>query len=217
MVHVKKEKVALNLQEKSVPEKIQFGRHVVTKMSGNPNFGGGTPINPPLADVTTSTDNVEEAWDERKNVEEGTAVVHEKETAFDNVLTPLGHYVEDVANENPATAKSVIKSAGMEVKDEGEPVGDLDKPVIKKVASNETIGELEIDWDKVDNARNYSLRAYTDEADPEGSNEFRGIFSKSKATVEDLPSGEKVHVQVRAHGGDDENGPWSDAAWARPR
>lgn len=216
MVHVKKFLVALNLKEKSVPEKIQFGRHVVTKMTGNTNFPG-SDINPPLSDVTTVTDDTETAWDERKNVEEGTAVVHEKETEFDRVLTALGHHVEDVANEDPATAKSVIKSAGMEVKDAGEPVGDLDKPVIKKVAPNNTIGELEIDWDNVENARNYSLRAYTDEADPEGSNEFRGIFSKSKATVEDLPSGEKVHVQVRPHGGNDESGPWSDAAWARPR
>ena len=38
MAHIKIIVVVLNLREKTVPEKIQFGRHVVTEMTGNANF-----------------------------------------------------------------------------------------------------------------------------------------------------------------------------------
>lgn len=217
MVHIKKFQVALKLDEKSVPEKIQFGRHVVTKMTGNPNFGGSTPINPPLADVSTATDELEEAWDERKNVEEGTAVVHEKETAFDGVLTPLGHYVEDVANENPATAKSVIQSAGMEVKAESEPVGDLPAPENMKADFGEEEGSIELDCDKVKGAGYFIWLARDDNVTPETwfhLGDYESITTASKFTWPDLTPGNKYHFKVAA-GGPNGRGPWSDPATRR--
>lgn len=219
MAHIKKVIVVLGLKEMTIPEKIEKGRHIVTEMTGNPNFGGGgTPITPSLADITTAVDELEEAHDAAQSGgTEETAIQHEKETELDRLLTGLGHYVEDVANSNPETAESVGLSSGMDLKKDAEPVGELDKAVLKKVEATENIGEFKIDWDTVQHARNYGLRAYTDEADPEGSIVFRDSVSPSKATVPGLPSGEKVFVQVRANGGSTGHGPWSDAAWARPR
>ncbi len=216
MVHVKKVKVALNLQEKSVPEKIQFGRHVVTKMTGNASFPAAE-IKPPLNVITTATDELEEAWDERKNVEEGAAVVHEKETAFDKVLTPLGHYVEDVANETPATAKSVIQSAGMEVKADSEPVGDLPAPENMKADFGEEEGRIELDCDKVKGANYFIWLAREDNVTPETwfhLGDYESITTASKFTWPDLTPGNKYHFKVAA-GGPNGRGPWSDPATKR--
>lgn len=218
MVHVKKVKVALNLQEKSVPEKIQFGRHVVTKMTGNTNFPGAE-IDPPLSEVTTATDEVETAWDERKNVEEGTAVVHEKETVLDNKLTQLGHHVEDVANETPSTAKSVIQSAGMEVKADSEPVGDLPAPENMKADFGDEEGKMELDCDNVKGASAYLWNASPDPIAPDGSSwammgDFESITTASKFTWEDLIPGDKYHFKVAAVGAAG-RGPWSDPATKR--
>ena len=218
MAHVTIIIVVLKLQDKTVPDKIQFGRKVVTEMTGNANFPDPPGPDPTLDEVSTATDELETAFN---NQESGgpteTAITHEKETEFDRLLTRLGNYVEGIANEDPETAKSVALSSGMEVKAESVPVGQLAKAVITKLEPTENIGEFKVDWGTVKNARNYDLRAYTDGADPSGSIVFDDTFSPSKATVEGLPSGEKVFVQVRANGGSTGHGPGSDAAWARPR
>ena len=216
MVHVKKFQVALKLDENSVPEKIQFGRHVVTKMTGNTNFPDAD-ITPPLADVTTAIDELEEAWDERKNVEEGFAIVHEKETAFDKVLTPLGHYVEDVANENPSTAKSVIQSAGMEVKADSEPVGDLPAPENMKADFGDEEGKIELDSDSVKGASAYIWNVSADPIGPdtwEMMGDFESISTASKFTWEDLTPGDKFHFRGAAVGAAG-RGAWSDPVTKR--
>ncbi len=217
MVHVKKFQVALKLDEKSVPEKIQFGRHVVTKMTGNPNFGAPLPPNPPLADVTTASDELETAWDNRKNVEEGTAIVHEKETAFDAVLTPLGHYVEDVANQTPATAKSIIQSAGMEVKAVSEPVGDLPAPENMKADFGDEEGKIELDSDNVKGASAYVWNVSPDPIAPgswEMMGDFESLSTASKFTWEDLVPGDKYHFRGAAVGAAG-RGAWSDPVTKR--
>lgn len=216
MAHVKKFQVALKLDEKPVPEKIQFGRHVETKMTGNTNFPDAD-IKPPLSEVTTVTDELEGAWDERKNVEEGTAVVHEKETAFDKVLTPLGHYVEDVANETPSTARSVIQSAGMEVKAAAEPVGDLPAPENMKADFGDEEGKIELDCDKMNGADYFIWLARDDTVTTETwfhLDDYESITTASKFTWSDLVPGRKYHFKVAA-GGPNGRGPWSDPATRR--
>lgn len=216
MVHVKIFKVALNLREKSVPEKIQFGRHLVTKMTGNTNFPDAE-IDPPLSEITTATDEVEDAWDNRKNVEEGTAIVHEKETAFDKELTPLGHYVEDVANETPSTAKSVIQSAGMEVKADAEPVGDLPAPENMQADFGDEEGKIELDSDSVKGASTYIWNVSPDPIAPgswEMMGDFESVSTASRFTWEDLTPGAKYHFRGAAVGAAG-RGAWSDPVTKR--
>lgn len=213
MAHVKKVKVALNLKDLSVPEKIEKGRTIVTEMTGNPNFGGSAgPIKPPLAEITTAVDELEDAHVAAQTGGEAeTSVQHEKETVLDNKLTQLGHYVEDVANNNPATAKSVVQSAGMDVKKEGEPVGDLPAPENFKADYGSNDGETELDCDPVKGALWYIWIA-----SPHGEDnwfmlgDFESVSSASKFTWTDLNPGAEYDFKVAA-GGASGRGSWSAA------
>ncbi len=86
-----------------------------------------------------------------------------------------------------------------------------------KVEPTDNEGELKADWSAIEHKQNYTVRGYTDPADPEGSKVAEEIVSPSKATLQGLASGEKIYVDVRANGGSTGHGPWSDADWARPR
>jgi len=113
---------------------------------------------------------------------------------------------------------SIYLSSGYEAKNAGgTPVGELESITSLHVEPTQNESELKADWNRIDKAQNYSLRAFTDLKNPEGSIIFNDIFRPSKALIEGLPSGEKVYIQVRANGGSTGHGPWSKEVWARPR
>lgn len=201
---IKRKKVILLLDRKPIPTKIVFARNVVTDMTGNPNFGAGTPINPPLADVTTATDELEVAYiDAQNGGTEQTAIMYEKEFALDNLLIPLGHYVEDVANQTPEMAESIILSAGMEVKSSAAPPGIPDMPENLNADYGEKEGEIKLDCDPVKGARCYVWLFSTT---PDGSTPFKmkrdfaSITTKSEYTWEDLDPGAPYSFKVFAVG-----------------
>ncbi len=105
-------KVKLGLQEKSVPEKTQFGTTVHTNMTGNPNFP--TPV-PTLAGLLAATNDLAaalaDAVSKRQASQQATTVQNQKEAAFDLVMTQLGNYVETTSGGDGAK----FQSAGMEV------------------------------------------------------------------------------------------------------
>ena len=108
-------------------------------------------------------------------------------------------------------------TSGYEAKDtNAPPIGVLPQVLNLRVVTTESIGELSAVWDNVAKADNYTLRCYTDEADPAGSLVFTGVFSPSKAIINELPSGRRVFVQVAANGTAGQ-GAWSDPVWDRPR
>jgi hypothetical protein len=211
MTHVKKIKVAMNLDGLSVPKKIEKGRSIVTEMTGNPNFGGAAgPIKPPLAEITTAVDELEDAHvAAQTGGETETSIQHEKETVLDNKLTQLGHYVEDVANNDPVTAESVVLSAGMSVKKEGEPVGDLPAPENFKADYGSNDGEVDLDCDTVSGASWYIWLA-----SPHGEDnwflmgDFESVSNASKFTWEGLTPGVEYDFKVAA-GGAAGRGAWS--------
>lgn len=114
--------------------------------------------------------------------------------------------------------RALYLSSGYEAKNTGgSPVGEIGMPDIHNVAPTQKIGELKAVWSRIRHTQNYSVRAFTDIKNPEGSVIFNDIFSPSKAVLKGLPSGEKVFVQVRANGGSKGHGAWSKEVWARPR
>jgi len=133
---------------------------------------------------------------------------------LEELLTRQAENCAEIANGN----LPLYLSTGYDAKDTaGTPVGELGQVLNMRLKPSEIIGELKADWDKVDKATNYTLRCYTDDANPEGSTIYSDTTGPSKATVNGLPSGEKVYVQARANGGSTGHGPWSDPAWDRPR
>jgi hypothetical protein len=112
-----KTKLKLGLDKMSVPQLLGYSTHAVSKMTGNSFFV--TP-SPALVKVTNATSALQNAF----NLAQGagpaqTAVMHQSRTLLETLLTALGHYVEDVANDplNSSTgAEAIILSAGMELK-----------------------------------------------------------------------------------------------------
>ena len=204
MSHVSKLKVALNLDRKKVLGKVEFGHHVVDEMTGNSNFGAVTPIYPPLADITTATDELETASQNAiEGTKEDTAILHEKEAIFDVKITALGNYVESIANEDAATAESVILSAGMDVKKQNEPIGELLQPQNLRGDYGSHAGEVDLKCDPVKGARAY-LWLESDTPNNPASFRMKNIIesttTKSEYTFSDLVSGKEYGFKVVAVG-----------------
>ena len=218
MAHVKKVKVALNLGNLSIPQKIEKSRSIVTSMSGNPNFPDPPGTNPNLDDVTIATDALETAHvNAQTGGETETAIQHEKESVLDNLLTQLGHFVEDIANDNPETAKSVVLGAGMDVKKDSESVGDLPAPEDLQAEFGEDEGIIELDANNVKGASAYVWNVSADPIAPgswEMMDDFESLSTASRFTWEGLEPGAKFHFRVAAIGSAG-RGAWSDPATRR--
>jgi hypothetical protein len=112
-----KTKVNLMLAKMTTEQLISFALNIISKMTGNSNFA--TP-NPSLSAITTAVGALQTAYD---NAQGGgpaqTSLMHQKRIALELLLTTLGHYVEDCAN-NPANAatgtEAIILSSGLNMK-----------------------------------------------------------------------------------------------------
>ena len=156
-------------------------------------------------DALVAADEGTKADTETKNVER---------SELQAMLTKQAQNCAEIANGNLAT----YLLSGYEAKDvEGSPVDELAKPDLLTVDPTDNEGELKNNWNPIEHSQNYSIRAYLDPADPEGSKIKEEIVSASNHIMDGLPSGEQVYIDVRANGGSTGHGPWSDAGWARPR
>lgn len=110
MLKMTKAKVSLGLAKLPVPKKIETSRKIVRSVGAAPYFT--TPL-PPLAEVTTATDELETASIAAQSGGPAqTAIMHDKEAILDSKLTQLGNYVEIIANGED----TIILAAGMDVK-----------------------------------------------------------------------------------------------------
>lgn len=200
-------KVKLDLRGIAIPQKIQFGRQVVTAMTGNANY---TTPNPALAVLTTAINELEASFNDRQAkaqaAQQATTVQGIKEAALDGLLTQEAAYVETTSAGD--TAK--IQSAGMDVRAAGAPVGELPAPAGFVATAGDADGEIDLDWDNVRGAKSYQVQYSPDpitatswvNADP---------VTRSKTTVKNLTSGSKYWFRARAVGAAGP-GPWSDPA-----
>ena len=172
-------------------------------------------LDPSTAELAGKADNFKNALvDADEGTKADTQTKNDKRDDLEAALTLQAQNCAEIAAGNLAT----YLLSGYEAKDvAGSPVGELAKPDLLTVDPTDNEGQLKIDWNNIDNSDNYSVRAYTDPADPAGSKIKEEIVRASKHLMDGLPSGEKVYVDVRANGGSEGNGPWSDAGWARPR
>jgi hypothetical protein len=117
-----KKKVKMGLDAMTVPQLMSYGTHVVTKMTGNTFFS--TP-NPALVKVTNAVTALQSSFNNAQGAGPGqTATMNQNKELLKTLLSALGHYVEDVANDpvNSITgAEAIILSAGMEVKNFSPP------------------------------------------------------------------------------------------------
>lgn len=206
-----KAKVSMNLARLNVPAKIEKARQIVSAMTGNPLFT--TPL-PSLATVTAAATALETAF---TNAQDGgkskTAIMYDKEKLLDDLLSRLGHYVEDTS----AGSASAILSAGMDVKNSSTPAGQLPAPTGVSAETGETEGNIVLRWDPVKNAAGYVVQINTpaeESVRPILVWTQIGLPTKAKFIAGGLSPGVKYTFRVSTIGSSGLSG-WSDEAAAR--
>jgi Fibronectin type III domain len=200
-------KTKLNLKNLSTPEKIARARQIVTAVTNNAHFP--TP-NPPLTQVSAAIDAVEQLNNEvqamRAAAKAKTSELYQQESVLDRTLAQLAAYVESVSGGDDAK----INSAGLDVRAQRSPAGDLAAPGNLSASAGDHEGEIDLHWDKVGNARSYVVEQSLDPpSDSTWSN--AAVVVKSQATIEDLTSGRKYWFRIAAVGATGQSG-WSNPA-----
>lgn len=204
-------KIKLDLQGLTVPDKVQFMRQVVTQMTGNANFT--TPA-PTLASITTKANALESSFNAQQTAQQAakaaTTNLGTAEDAADAALNSLANYVEEASGGD--TAK--IESAGMTTRAPKTPTTSLPAPQNLSSSAGDEDGVLDLVWDPVPKAKGYEVQTSPDPV-TSTSWTFAETSSASKTSITGLPSGNKIWVRVRALGPKKIRSPWSDPAVKR--
>ena len=204
-------KIKLDLQGLTVPEKFQLLRQVVLKLTGNATF---PHPNPPLADLTTQADDLEAAYLKQQNDQQtaktSTTDLHTQEGKTDASLNTLAGHVEEVSKGD----KAKIESTGLNTRAPRTPTTSLAAPGNVSLTAGDNDGELDVGWDPVTGVVNYEVQVCDDPPTVDGW-KFVKTTTKSSTTLPGLTSGAKKWVRIRAHGPKEITGPWSDPAVKR--
>ena len=163
-------------------------------MTGNANFPSPSPslaafdtTITTLAAKKTARDNAFEA------AKAATADLHDAEQAYDLSVSQLAAYAEA---QSPATRRS-SKAPASRCARRPEPIIGLDMVTDLKVTSNSYSGVLFARWKPLRGAKSYEVQLC---ADPVVEANWRSIKPSpaSKTEIDDLTSGAKIWVRVRA-------------------
>ena len=201
-------KVKLDLKNLSDLETVQLANNIKTAMTGNANFA--TPV-PPLTTIATMAtagqtgiNNSEAAkvLDKQRTLEKRLAI-----DALKAGLIQLANYA--VATVNGDAAK--LASAGFGIALQAQ--GATPMPQVQNLSATEGDSEGEIDahWDPIKNAHSYEIEWTATVADP-ASWGHSVTCTQSKYALTGLVSGTKLWFRVRAIGGNNAPGAWSDPA-----
>lgn len=198
-------KVKLELNRKSVAQKIDLAKTIVTKMTGNTSFVTPNPalsvVTTAVTALTTATAEVEVA---RKTLESKYSALATAESALEGLLTQLSNYVENVSNGDEAK----ILSAGMDVRNSSSASTIPDKVASINATIGDNTGEIDLSWDKVLGAASYVVETALSDMNPLEWKHML-VSTRSKAEVASLKTGASYHIRVAAVGAAGQ-GPWSD-------
>lgn len=197
-------KVKLELSRKNTTEKTDLAKKVVTKMTGNTNY---TTPNPALATITSAVNAVSLAYAEleaaRKTVQAKSSALSQQETILEGLLTQEAAYVENISNGD----ETKILSAGMDVQKEKSTSSIPEKIIYVNATLGENAGEIDLSWDKVNNAKSYVIETAVNVTPLVWRH--TQVCTKSKAEVTGLETGVSYQLRVSAIGSAG-HGPWSD-------
>jgi hypothetical protein len=195
----------LELKEKTDSELDEYAQNKITKLTGNAPFAA---VNPLPASVKTTNDAFHLAIAAAQHGSEAQTL------AKDNLRAALEEKLTLQANDCAHIAVNdhdLFATTGYQEKDlQGHPVGELEAPTeILFRKYGEVEGQLRPDWNSIPHAKNYTVQVVTDVAHPNTTVVAEQTESKSKATIDGLPSGTMVYTRVRANGGSTGKSPWS--------
>jgi hypothetical protein len=121
-------------------------------------------------------------------------------------MTRLANYVESASGGDEA----MIANAGMKVREEARSASDLVAPSGLSASVGDRDGEVDLQWDKVSNARSYIIER-SEDPPSEVSWKHDSVITRSRTTIENLKSGTKYWFRVAAVGSNGQSG-WSEPA-----
>ena len=201
-------KVKLSLGNLSAEELVAFANTVKTAMTGNASFPTPNPTLAAFGTLITTASTKIAAYNTAKAAAE-TALADRDAAlgALRGGFSLLGDYVQNASGGDVVK----IESAGMDVRAATAPVA-MTKVLDLAVSEGDNPGSLDAMWKPVRGARSYEIQVNTVNPDVEANWSFKKSTSKSSDTVAGLTSGAKAWVRVRAIGGHDDAGPYSDPA-----
>ena len=206
--HKTMNKIKLELQKKTVPEKTSMGTTHITAMTGNASFPVASRL-PTDAQVQTAQDELiaadaavgvaETVWKQR--IQERDV----KEAAWDAMFTARANNCEAVAMDDLAA----LVSTGFPLRSTPSPVGALPAPGNLRAEMATMPGSIDLTWNSVAGALVYKIQCM-EHGSAGGWAEVK-TQSQVTCTVTGLVSGKTYAFRVLAIGPKGE-GPWSDEA-----
>ena len=203
--HMAKPKLSLN---KITPDELlALANQIKTALTGNANF---TSPNPTLAvltgAITLATSKVAGQKAAQLTASQATDDRDAALQALKALLAQLSLYVENTSGGDAVK----IQSAGMALKAPATAQAVPDQVLNLTVSVGDNDGELDAQWDPVRSAKSYQVQI---SADPITSTSWHDATpsSVSKTVIENLTSGTRMWVRVRAINKKGP-GPWSDPA-----
>lgn len=200
-------KVKLNLRSLSPTEKTAKARQIVSSLTGNPDF---TTPHPPLPQVTAAADALDDAFADAQTAKQTVltknSILRETNDALDGQLKQLASYIESISGND----ESMILSAGVGIKNAVSSgiSTPLTAPAGLSAAEGDHDGEIDLNWDKVKNAKSYVVERSIDP--PTATSwAYETVSSKSSTTIIGLTSGTRYWFRVAAVLAAGQTG-WSD-------
>ena len=204
-------KVKLDIDDKSVPEKLAMAQTVITQSTNNANLPDANPVT--VANLNNKRYTLQVALAHagamRQAAKAATQALNDAEAAFDAALSAHGAYVQ---NGTLGVAEKIL-TTGLGVAAEGQSPAPLTAPADYEVTAGDEPGELHAAWEPQKAARTWETQVTTD---PTGATGWgNSAFStKSNVDVQGLVSGTMYLVRTRGIGAAG-SGPWSQTVQRR--
>lgn len=194
-------RVSLGFARKTDTDLIAFVRNVIGLLTGNASYPNPTPA---LEALTTSVNAFETAVHEALNG--GKLVIAARNAARVELLAllrQLSAYVQASCNADLLT----LLGSGFDAVRAPSPAGVLPAPGNLRLSLTGISGELQVRFDRVTNAYNYSIQTSTN---PDGPWEDQDLSTASRVTLGGFTPGQVYWVRACA------NGSAGASAWAGP-
>ena len=197
--------VKLDLREKSDGELSVFAKMHIRKMEDNPNF----PLPIPSAEVFDAVSAkyaqlLITAASVRQLSIAVTMALEDSRAEMENALRTRANYIQ-IASEGSAPK---IASAGFSIRSAGSSVGPLDPPTALIVNPTPTTGQVLLTWEGVEGARIYLIQ-YSDASTMDRDWRPLTPSTERKATISNLPVGQRLAFRLASGGGTTGQSPWS--------
>lgn len=127
-----------------------------------------------------------------------------KEDEADKLLSDAAKDAEEKTGGDAAK----LGTTNLPLRDEPAPIGALSAPTGLRLTAGDADGELDVQWDRLRGAQFYEVQL-REVSGTEWATKLSD--TKSKGTIDGLPSGKRYHARVRAKGAAGWS-PWSDEA-----